>query len=274
MTRERPPAVAGLFYTERSDALVRDVRTYLRAAESRGTVSPEMVPKALIAPHAGYVYSAPIAASAYRLLEPARDRVHRVVIVGPTHRVGLRGLGVPTADTFVTPIGPIPVDGEAVEDLLALPQVVRHDAAHAPEHSIEVHLPFLQVVLDSFAIVPLLAGEAHAWEVAEVLERVWGGPETVIVISTDLSHYQDYETARALDEETSHAIEELRLEDLHGRRACGFVGLKGLLEVARRRRLTVQRLDLRNSGDTAGPRDHVVGYGAWALREPSSVEVA
>jgi AmmeMemoRadiSam system protein B len=162
------------------------------------------------------------------------------------------------------------VDREAVDAALDLDQVVAHDAAHAPEHSLEVHLPFLQVVLEDFQVVPLVVGEAATSDVAGVIERLWGGPETVIVVSTDLSHYQDYETAQAMDRETAEAIERLDGDALHGHRACGFVGLQGLLEVARRRGLEIERLDLRNSADTAGPADRVVGYGAWAFTEPRS----
>ncbi len=264
MTTQRTPAVAGLFYPEGPEALEAKVRSYLADADGL-----DVVPKALIAPHAGYAYSGPIAAHAYRLLEPLRGAIRRIVLLGPAHRIGLRGLAVPSVDSFLTPLGSVPVDREAVAALLRrFPHVVPHDAAHAPEHSLEVHLPFLQVVLDRFQMVPVLVGGADTEEVASVLEYLWGGPETVVVVSTDLSHYHDYVSARVLDLQTSEAIEAYRPEGIDSHRACGFACLKGLLEVASRRRLDVVRLDLRNSGDTAGTRERVVGYGAWALTEP------
>lgn len=262
MRTERPPAVAGLFYPAAPADLADDVATYLDAAPAKGAA-----PKALIVPHAGFVYSGPIAGSGYRCLAPHRDTVTRVVLIGPSHRAVYRGIATTGADAFVTPLGRVNVDREAVREAERLPQVVRHDAAHAPEHSLEVHLPFLQVVLEAFSIVPLLAGEATAEEVAEVLELLWGGEETLVVVSSDLSHYHDYDTARTLDRETSAAIEACDEAALHGRRACGHVAIKGLLVLARRHGLVVTRLDLRSSGDTAGPRDQVVGYGTWAFAE-------
>ncbi len=260
--RVRPAAVAGTFYPASAASLEEEVDTYLREG-----VRPRepLVPKALIVPHAGYVYSGPVAGSGYRLLAPIADRVERVVLIGPAHRVPVRGLAVSSADAFETPLGRVPVDREAVELLKRLPQVQEFDAAHAAEHSLEVHLPFLQRVLKRFAIVPLVAGDATTREVAEVLDKVWGGPETLIVVSSDLSHYYDYATARAKDEATTRAIERLDPAGLDPESACGRVGIRGLLEVARRRGLSVHTLDVRNSGDTAGPRDSVVGYGAYAL---------
>jgi len=262
MRTDRPPAVAGLFYPAAPADLADDVETYLRAAPSECTA-----PKALIVPHAGFVYSGPIAGTGYRCLSSRRETVRRVVLVGPSHRAVYRGIATTGADAFVTPLGPVPVDRDAVREVERLPQVLRHDVAHEPEHCLEVHLPFLQVVLDEFTLVPLLAGEATGEEVAEVLEALWGGDETLIVVSSDLSHYHDYATARVLDRETSEAIESYDDRALHGRRACGHVAIKGLLVLARKRGMAVTRLDLRSSGDTAGPRDQVVGYGAWAFTE-------
>lgn len=259
MSGTRRPAVAGMFYPAEAGALTAAVRAYLEDVEPRGA------PKALIVPHAGYVYSGPVAASGYRCLDSVRESVRRVVLIGPSHRVPFPGIAVPTATSFATPLGEVPLDREAIDALVELPFVAYRDRAHAPEHSLEVHLPFLQVALDAFQLVPLLCGDASAAEVAEALEAVWGGDETLVVVSTDLSHYHDYETARTLDEETATAIEAGRPEALHGSRACGYVGVRGLLEVARRRGLAVERLDLRSSGDTAGPRDQVVGYGAWMV---------
>ncbi|BAU49520.1 dioxygenase [Sulfurifustis variabilis] len=256
----RKPAVAGLFYPAARPALKALVDELLAGANAEGGA-----PKAIIAPHAGYVYSGPIAASAYARLLPARALVERVVLIGPAHRVPFRGLAAANASHFETPLGPIAVDANALAALADLPQVVRLDAPHAEEHSLEVHLPFLQAVFGEFLLVPLVVGEAGAVEVGEVLERLWGGPETVIVVSSDLSHYYDYETAVELDRATSVAIEALRYEDLDWESACGRVPVSGLLHVARKRGLVARTVDLRNSGDTAGTRDRVVGYGAYVF---------
>jgi len=263
MTGVRSPAVAGTFYP----GTRRELDAVVRRCLGEAPPLPEgaAVPKAVIAPHAGYVYSGPIAGSAYARLAPARGRVERVVLVGPSHRVPLRGLAVPDADFFATPLGEVPLDRAALERVLELPQVRRLDAAHELEHSLEVHLPFLQIVLGDFSLVPLVAGDASGDEVAEVLELLWGGPETLLVISSDLSHYYDYATARRMDAATTRAIESLRPEALGFEDACGRVPIQGLLVAARHHDLHAETLDLRNSGDTAGPRDRVVGYGAWAF---------
>jgi len=257
----RAPAVAGMFYPDDPRELQTMIDTFLGAAAA----PPGPIPKAIIAPHAGYIYSGPVAASVYARLAPARSTIRRVVLLGPSHRVGFRGLAVSSAESFRTPLGDIPLDRAALDALADLPQVVPLDPAHAAEHSLEVHLPFLQTVLGEFTLVPLVVGDASAAEVAEVLERLWGGEETLIVISSDLSHYHDYATARRMDHETAEAIEMLRGEALAYDDACGRNPIRGLLEAARRHGLSVTTLDLRNSGDTAGPRDQVVGYGAWLL---------
>ncbi|HEX5137609.1 MAG TPA: AmmeMemoRadiSam system protein B [Planctomycetota bacterium] len=252
----REACVAGLFYP--ADAA--ELRAAVRACVGKGHGPP---PKALVLPHAGYVYSGPIAGSGYRLWEGARG--NRVVLLGPAHRYPLAGLAAHSAEWFETPLGRVPVDTEAVARLLELPQVRRLDAAHRGEHSLEVHIPFLQTVFPEFRLVPLVVGDAAPAEVAEVLERVWDGPETFVVVSSDLSHYHDYETARRLDRETANAIERLRAADVGPEDACGCRAIGGLLEVARRRGLRVTTLDLKSSGDTAGPRSEVVGYGAFAF---------
>ena len=260
MARIRPPAVAGTFYPDDPDELRRMVRGYLRQADSAGPV-----PKALIAPHAGYIYSGPVAANAYARLAGAADRIRRVVLLGPSHRVPFRGLAASSADAFATPLGEVPLDRPVIDALLSLPQVRLLDEAHAWEHSLEVHLPFLQEVLGDFRLVPLVVGDATYEEVDGVLERSWDGDETLIVVSSDLSHYHDYATARRLDAATSQAIVELRPQDIHYEDACGRIPVGGLLEAARQHHLRGELLDLRNSGDTAGPRDQVVGYGAYAF---------
>ena len=262
MSHDRPPAVAGAFYPSDPEELDQIVRCCLEGAEAQ---SSKAAPKALIAPHAGYIYSGPIAASAYARLASVHSNIRRVVLLGPSHVVPLVGLAASSADAFLTPLGRIPVDRAEVERVLALPHVELLDRAHAHEHSLEVHLPFLQRVLDDFSLIPLVVGDASPEEVADVLDQLWGGPETLIVISSDLSHYHDYETARQLDIATSQAIENLSPEEVHSEGACGRVPVRGLLVAAKRHDLHAETIDLRNSGDTAGPRDGVVGYGAYVF---------
>ncbi|MBK8175029.1 MAG: AmmeMemoRadiSam system protein B [Rhodospirillales bacterium] len=270
MTNVRHAAVAGMFYPENAGALSAVLGDVLTDARQRVDPIDPGVPKAIIAPHAGYVYSAPVAASAYARLAPAAGIIRRVVVIGPCHRVRLLGLAVPTVDAFETPLGRIELDRAAIEDVLTLDCVHAWDAPHAEEHSLEVQLPFLQAILPQFTLVPLVAGDASVADVAAVLERVWGGPETVIVVSSDLSHYLDYATARRVDAGTCRLIETLSAGALDYERACGRVPIAGLLAVARRRHLKVTTLDLRNSGDTAGNRQRVVGYGAWMFAAASS----
>ncbi|MCC8999235.1 MAG: AmmeMemoRadiSam system protein B [Candidatus Contendobacter sp.] len=261
MQTVRTPAVAGLFYP--ADA--KELHTQIWQFLSRVEPADEPPPKAIIVPHAGYIYSGPIAASAYARLKTARDAIHRVVLLGPSHRVGFRGIAVSGMAAFATPLGQIPVDRAAVEQVRKLPNVSVIEQAHAQEHSLEVHLPFLQEVLSEFKLAPLVVGDARPQEVGEVLEALWGGPETLIVISSDLSHYHGYQAAHLLDSATSQAIEALRFEDIGYEQACGRNPVNGLLWVARRKALHGETIDLRNSGDTAGPRDQVVGYGAYVF---------
>jgi len=257
----RPPAVAGTFYSDGPKSLAADIDRMLAAVPAPAGLAP----KAIIVPHAGYIYSGPIAASAYALLAPLRGCIRRVVLLGPAHRVALRGFALPSATAFRTPFGDVPVDRAAIDDLKRLPLAQVRDDAHADEHSLEVHLPFLQRVLGDFAVVPVVVGDAAADKVAELLDRVWGGRETLIVISSDLSHYYDYAVAKGLDAETAAAIERFDGPSLDEESACGRIPIRGLLQVAKRRGLVCRRLDLRNSGDTAGPQDEVVGYGAWSF---------
>jgi AmmeMemoRadiSam system protein B len=263
----RAPAVAGMFYPGEAAELTRVVAGYLGQAQTPAAGAADPAPKALIAPHAGYIYSGPIAANAYALLAPLRGRIKRVVLIGPSHRVAFRGLALTTATSYALPGGAIAIDRAAVDLALRLPGVGTLDPAHAQEHSLEVHLPFLRAVLGEFALVPVVAGDAEAETVAGLLDALWGGPETLIVISTDLSHYLDYQAARRLDAATARAIEHLDGGAIGSDQACGRVAVRGLLALAKRRGLAVRRLDLRNSGDTAGSRDRVVGYGAWAFYE-------
>ncbi len=255
----RPPAVAGSFYPEDPAELDGAVRQYLASVpETKGSL-----PKAAIVPHAGYIYSGPIAATAYARLAALRDDVRRVVLIGPAHYLPIRGLAASDAGAFQTPLGDVPVDRAALDELRRLPQVVVRDDAHEPEHSLEVQLPFLQTILRDFAIVPLLAGAASYDEVHAVLEPLWDGPRTLIIISSDLSHYHDYATARRLDAGTAAAIVALDADAIGEEQACGRIPIGGLLRTALARGLTASAVDLRNSGDTAGPRNHVVGYGSF-----------
>jgi AmmeMemoRadiSam system protein B len=257
----RPSAVAGSFYPADPVALRSAVAGHLaEAAASPVALSP----KALIAPHAGYVYSGPIAATAYRTLVASRATVRRVVLAGPAHFVPLRGVAVSSADAFATPLGPVTVDDDARAEALGVNGTVVDDDAHADEHSLEVHLPFLTEVLGAVPVLPLLVGRGAPGVLADVLDALWGGDETRVVVSTDLSHYHDDTTAKAIDRETADAI-VARCETLHPERACGASAVLGLLEAARRRDLTVRLLDLRTSADTAGDPSRVVGYGAFAL---------
>jgi len=259
----RPPALAGTWYAGDARALGADVEGFLTAAGARDG-SP---PKAIIAPHAGLIFSGPIAGQAYAQLAPVAETVERVVLLGPAHRTFVRGLCAPTVDGFETPLGVVPLDRESLDPLRDLPQVSFADGPHAEEHSIEIQLPFLQRLLGDFRLVPLLVGAAEPEEVAEVLERLWGGPETRIVISSDLSHFHDYETAKRLDQATTRAIEGLDVGGLDEESACGRVPIRGLLTIAKRKGLRVDTLDVRNSGDTAGRKDRVVGYGAYAFSD-------
>lgn len=262
MLRVRETAVAGSFYPADAVTLSSMVQHFLDEVKTA-----DLHPKAIIVPHAGYIYSGPIAASAYATLREMRSQITRVVLLGPAHTTAVRGLAVSSADAFCTPLGRVPIDQEAVAAILPLPQVQEMDSAHTTEHGLEVQLPFLQMTLGMFHIVPLVVGSAGTDEVVEVLEKLWGGPETLIVISSDLSHYHDYATAQQLDRKTAEAIAALRPSDLAQESACGRIPIKGLLAVAKRHGLHGKTLDLRNSGDTAGPRNRVVGYGAFAFAE-------
>jgi AmmeMemoRadiSam system protein B len=256
----RSPAVAGSFYPGDPAGLAAAVDRLLGSAAAE-----QGPPKAVIAPHAGYQYSGPVAATALSLLAPAKERVRRVVLIGPTHYVALQGLAVSGADAFATPLGMVELDGDARAAALALPQVQLDDDPHEPEHSLEVELPFLQRLLGAFRILPLVTGRATPADVADVIDAVWGGPETAVVCSSDLSHYYDHDTATAIDRRTAAAVVARDVEAVGPRDACGAVAVRGLLEVARRRDLPVRLLELRTSHDAGGPRERVVGYGAFAL---------
>ncbi len=259
MSAIRPSAVAGMFYPADPKQLAHEVQGFLAAARPQA-----LSPKALIVPHAGYIYSGAIAASAYATLKDIAPRIRRVVLLGPTHRVAVRGLAMPDAEAFDTPLGRVKLDTLAMRAIARLPQIVVSNEAHAQEHSLEVQLPFLQSVLNDFTLLPLAVGMATAEEVAEVLEAVWGGEETLIVISSDLSHYLPYATAQIVDKRTIEDILKLR-QPFNHEQACGATPISGLILAARKHHLKPNLLDLRNSGDTAGSHDKVVGYAAFAF---------
>lgn len=259
----RLPAVAGMFYPDDPGELRREIDLYLRAAPP----SPlPRAPKALIAPHAGYIYSGPIAASAYATLAPARDTIRTVLLFGPSHRVAFRGIACSSADLFRTPLGDVPVAHPPLDRLPSSVRIAVHDTAHRQEHGLEVHLPFLQTCLQpGIQIVPCVVGDALAEDVAAVLDAWWGGDDTLVVISSDLSHYLPYRDAQRIDRTTTGAIERLDADAIDFEQACGRIPIQGLLRVAATRHLHATTLDLRNSGDTAGDRHQVVGYGAYAF---------
>lgn len=258
----RPAAVAGTFYPDSPAVLASELRGFLAAAAMASGARP----KALIVPHAGYVYSGPVAAAAYAQLAPLRGTVTRVVLAGPVHRVPVHGLAVPATRAFATPLGQVAVDAAAIASLRTLPQVVASDAAHALEHALEVQLPFLQTVLGEFSLVPIAVGRASPEDVAAAFDLVWGGPETLLVVSSDLSHYLPYADARRVDRHTADAILALT-PGLDHEQACGATPINGLLLCARRHGLVPALLDLRNSGDTAGDKSRVVGYASFAFTD-------
>jgi len=264
MSAIRQPAVSGQFYPGNPADLKTSITKHLNAV----ALTDKRIPKAIIAPHAGYVFSGPIAATAYKRLTFVRNIITRVVLLGPCHRVPVRGLALSSAEAFATPLGNIKLDTQAIAKISSLPQVDIFDETHRLEHSLEVHLPFLQTVLGAFTLVPLVVGEASPESVAEVLNAIWGKEETLIIVSSDLSHYLDYNTAKKIDAETSKAIESMDPDKIARQGACGRFPVGGLLKLAKQRGMTVDTVDLRNSGDTAGPKDRVVGYGAWLFYEP------
>lgn len=256
----RKPAVAGRFYPAHPQQLHDAVSRYLRDVCQTGKV-----PKAMIVPHAGYIYSGPIAATAYARLKPAAASITRVVLIGPSHRVAFRGLAVSRTHAYSTPLGDVEVDRAAIEALVNLPFVEYIEQAHTLEHSLEVHLPFLQAVLQQFTLVPIVAGDASPEQVSLALDLLWGGDETLLVVSSDLSHYHDYDTAKRLDQATSRMIEHLQYTEICGEAACGKVPVNGLLKLLQQKGLSIKTIDLRNSGDTAGDKQQVVGYGAYVV---------
>lgn len=268
--RIREAAAAGSFYPADPDALEEMIEGFLKNVHLEDDLTQPDMPlvKAIIVPHAGYIYSGPVAAFAYAHLAASDVPIRRFILLGPAHFAPVRGLAASGAVAFRTPLGVVRLDKEAMAAALSLPAVEIDDDAHQPEHSLEVHLPFLQVLSPDFTIVPLLVGAASPGDVAAALERLWGGPETRVIISSDLSHYHASGKARQLDGQMAAAIEALRPDDLRSDSACGLIPIQGLLARARALGLAAATVDLRNSGDTGGPTDRVVGYGAFTLTEP------
>ena len=259
-TALQPAGVAGLFYPADPAELTTEVDASLAKA-----TPPDLSPKAVIAPHAGHVYSGDIAAAAYSLLARRRGEIKKVVLLGPTHRMPVRGIALSAADAWDTPLGPVAVDRDARDATARLPNVTVTPEPFVGEHSLEVQLPFIQRALGDVQVLPVLVGQPAPGQVSDLLDRLWGGPETAIIVSSDLSHFHDYDTCRAKDEQTTAGIERLQMDLLSGDRACGYFGIAGLLDQAQKRDLRVTALDVRNSGDTQGGRDSVVGYGSFAL---------
>jgi len=251
--------VAGTFYPADAEELAAMLQKFF--IEAQGQDQP--LPQAIVAPHAGYVYSGPIAASAYACLNRVRNQIKRVIVVAPSHRYPFTGIATSSADVFATPLGEILIDRAAIRKIAALPQITQLDAAFASEHSLEVQLPFLQMQLQDFQLIPLLVGMATPKEVAEVLAMLWAEEGTLLVVSSDLSHYHNYQTAQKIDSLTAQKILALDYNTLDGEQACGYMGLQGLLWLAKQKGWCAKCLDLRNSGDTMGEKDHVVGYGAF-----------
>jgi AmmeMemoRadiSam system protein B len=264
MRQIREPAVAGAFYPKHSAQLESTVHALLQAAREPAHAVDAPLPKAIIVPHAGYIYSGATAARAYAKVAIGRGLYRRVVMLGPAHRVPVRGLALPGVERFATPLGEIALDQSAMASIRHLPQVVASAPAHAQEHALEVQLPFLQAVLDTFTLVPLVVGDASAAEVAQVLEILWGGPETLIVVSSDLSHFLPHAQAQRIDQATARQILDLRPGITH-EQACGGTPVNGLLLAAQRHGLSPQLLGQCNSGDTAGDKQRVVGYASFSF---------
>ena len=254
--------MAGAFYSDDPDLLRAELLGYLE-----GKVADGPPPKALIVPHAGYMYSGAVAAAAYARLGASAGGIRRVILLGPAHQVFVEGMALPRSRAFLTPLGEVPLDRETLDQMGRRPGVRFDDEAHRLEHSLEVQLPFLQILLGDFLLVPILIGESDPEDVAGLLEAYRGGPETLILVSSDLSHFMSYEEAARIDAATCRSIEALRAEGWSRENACGRIPILGLLHLARRLNMKVETLDLKSSGDTAGGRDRVVGYGAWSFHE-------
>jgi MEMO1 family protein len=258
----KQPNVAGSFYPAKKAILQQTITDLLAEAKLPANLK---APKAIIAPHAGYIYSGPVAAIAYKALAALKHQITTAILIGPAHFVPFFGIATIHADEFITPLGAVPVDLNVLRNALQLKQVIELENAFQKEHSLEVQLPFINHVLPHCKIVPFLVGNTSYLEVAELLKKIWGGNETIVIVSSDLSHYHDYTTANKLDNDTSIAIETLQPDKINSNSACGKLAIQGLLKCAVDFGLKVTKLDLKNSGDTAGDHQRVVGYGAYHL---------
>jgi hypothetical protein len=259
----RKPCVAGLFYPDDPERLDFTLNQLFESVPEN--LKTGYSPHAIIVPHAGYIYSGEIAASAYSSILKRVQDIKRVVILGPSHQLALNGAACPSATHFDTPLGRIPLDVEEIARLQAQGLIEINDAAHVREHSIEVQLPFLQHILSDFKIIPIVVGLEQAMPIAALLEPFWRAKDALIVVSSDLSHYLDYYDARKMDSDTSSAIEACRWQDISPTQACGCYPMRGLLQLAQEENSSVSCIDLRNSGDTAGDKSRVVGYGAYVF---------
>lgn len=262
MLKIQHPVVAGTFYPDNPSRL-KQMLKYLLSKTS----AHKKQARALIVPHAGYIYSGAIAATAYARLRAEKQNIKKIVLIGPSHHLGFQGVALNTAEQFLTPLGAIAVNGEAIKRIATLPFAHFINQAYSKEHSLEVHLPFLQSVIGTFSLIPVVTGKVSAEQLCELIELFWGDLETIIIISSDLSHFLEYEAAQHQDKKTSAFIEQLQYEKLDRRAACGYIPISGLLALARKKSLQVKTLDLRNSADTAGSahKNRVVGYGSYAI---------
>lgn len=266
MNKIRRSAVAGYFYPSNKEILIKQIKNFLENA----TLKFNYTPYALICPHAGYVYSGPIAGFSYKTLLPNKKNYKNIIILGPSHFEYVNGIAYISAEYFETPLGNAKVDLETLEKIKKLDFLVQNEDAHKKEHSIEVQIPFIQYIFQNdIPILPLAFGKISPEKIKILLETIWN-PETLIIISSDLSHYYDYDTAKKLDKQTSDAILNLDSDAIQYEQACGRIGIQGLLMFAKEKNWKAYLLDLRNSGDTSGSKTQVVGYGAWSFTDETS----
>ena len=261
MEKIKQADVAGMFYPGEEASLRQMVDGFIQKA-----LSFDLRPRAIIAPHAGYIYSGSIAGTAYKTIAAVRDQIENVIIMSPAHRFYLRGIALHMADAFATPLGNIPVNIGIVKKIKQFSSVQWEERSFIQEHGLETHLPFIQRAFKpGIKIVPMIVGECQESEVAEILESVWEDPRNFVIISSDLSHFHSYADAKKLDRNTVDLIQNLDSQSLDTEFACGHYPICGLLNLARNRKLKIKALDIRSSGDTAGSKESVVGYGSFAV---------
>lgn len=259
-TEFRKPTVAGLFYPSETDNLSKLITDLLNQKP------PVSFTKMLIVPHAAYQYIGEILAQSYLHLFSRSQQIKTVVLLTPSHHIKFNGIAITSKDCYLTPFGEVIIDSDAMMTLLNFPQVVMFDDAHIKEHSIEIHLPFLQTILPSFSLVPLIIGETNSYNILEILEKLWEQEETLIIASMNLSHYQTYNIAQELDQRTSQAIESLHWQSLQTNQICNIHLISSLLQLAHQKSLTPKTIKVCNSGDLTGIKNRVVGYGAFIFQ--------